>query len=50
MVSEIIHAMFDRKESRFCWYIHVSTELHGEILKVIASLYSDVHSSTNPVI
>ena len=50
MVHEILHAMIDSKEIRFCWYIHVSTEAHGEILKIIVSLDSDVHESTNLVI
>ena len=50
MVHEILHAKFHRKEGRFCWCIHVATEAHGEILKIIASLDSDVHDYTNPVI
>ena len=50
MVHKIFHAIFDIKESSFCWCIHLSTEAHGEILKTTASLNSDVHESTNPVI
>ena len=38
MVHEILHAMFESKERRFCWVIHVSTEAYYDILKVIASL------------
>ena len=50
MVHEIFHAMFETKESRFCWCIPVSTAAHGEILKTIASLDSDLHEATSPVI
>ena len=50
MVHEIYHAMFEIKEGRFSWRIHVATEAHGEILKIIAILDSDVHASTNAVI
>ena len=50
MVNEILHTIFERKESRFYWCIHVETEAHFEILNFIASLDSDVHESTNPVI
>ena len=39
--------MFDYKENRLCWVINVATEAHGEILKIIASLDSDVYDSTN---
>ena len=50
MVHEILHAIFESKEIRFCWCIYVATETHGEILKIVASLESDVHEYTNPVI
>ena len=50
MVYEIFHSMFERKKGRFCWCIHISTEAHCEILKIIASLGSDVNESTNPMI
>ena len=43
MVYEILHVMFEIKERRFCWCINVATDVHGEILKIIASLDSDVH-------
>ena len=47
MAHEILHAMFDIKESRFFWGIHIVTEAHDEILNIIASLDSGVHESTN---
>ena len=50
MVNEISHAMFENKEIRFCWCIHVATEDHGERLNIIASLDSDVHEFINPLI
>ena len=50
MVDGIFHAMFESKESRFCWGIHVSTKVHGETLEIISSLDSGVHESINPVI
>ena len=43
MVHEILHAMFERKERRFCWYIQLANEAHDGILRIIASLQSDVH-------
>ena len=50
MVHDIFHAMFEIKERRFCWGVHIATDAHGDILKNVASLDSDVHESTNPVI
>ena len=50
MVHEILHDMFESKESMLCWCIHVATEAHGEILKIIVSLESDLHEDTNTVI
>ena len=38
MVHMILHAMFESKESRFCWCIHVATEAYGDILDIISSL------------
>ena len=49
MVHEIFYAMFDIKESGFCWGINVTTDQHGDIMKIILSLDSNVHDSTNPV-
>ena len=42
--------MRDIKEGRFCWGIHLFTETRGKSLKIVASLNSDVHEATNPVI
>ena len=50
VVNEIFHAIYERKEGRICWRIHVATEARGEILKIVASLNSCVHEATNPVI
>ena len=50
MVHAVFHAMFEIKKSRFCWCINIATEAHYDILKVIASLNSDLHDSTNSVI
>ena len=50
MLHEIFHAMFEINKGRFCWCIRIAAEAHCEILKIIASFYSDVHESTNPVI
>ena len=50
VVHEVFHAMFEIKKGMFCWCIHTATEAHCEILKIITSLESDVHESTNPVI
>ena len=50
MVHAIFHAMPDSKEVRLCWVIHVATETHGKLLKIVASLNSDVHEAANPVI
>ena len=48
--QSVTHAMYEIKEGRFCWEIHVSTDMYGNILKIVASLNSDVHEATNPVI
>ena len=50
MVHEIFHAMYKIKEIGFCWGIHAATEAHGKVLNIVASLDSDVHEATNPVI
>ena len=50
MVNEIYHAIFERNKRRLCWCIHIATESHFDILKIIASLDSDVHESTKPII
>ena len=50
IVHEIFHAVFEIKKSRFCWVIHVSTEMHSKILKIMASLNSDFPEATNLVI
>ena len=50
MVHEVLHSMFDRNTRRLCWCIHIATEANFDILKIISSLDSDVHESTNPVI
>ena len=49
MVHEIFHAMFESKKICLCWCVHVFTEAHGDILKIIACLDGDVHESTNLV-
>ena len=43
MVHEVFRTMFESKKISFYWYIRISTEAHGEILKIIESLDSDVH-------
>ena len=48
--NNIFYVMFDIKEIRFFWCIHISTKANGEILKIIFSLNSDVNDFTNPVI
>ena len=50
MVHDILYFIFEIKEGIFCWGIDVATEAHGEILKIIAKLESDVNESINPVI
>ena len=50
MVHEIFHSMFESKKGRLCWWIHIATEAHCEILKIIASLDSGLNKSTNPMI
>ena len=50
VVHDIFYAMSDGNKCRFCWGIHITTQSHGELLKIIACLDSDVHESTNPVI
>ena len=50
MVHEIFHAMSNIKEVGFHWGIHVATEMHGKVLKIVASFNIGVHEATNPVI
>ena len=50
VVRGILHAVSYINELRIYWIIRVSTETHGKVLKIIASLNSDVHEDTNPVI
>ena len=50
MVHEIFHDMSDIKESGFYSVIHVATETHDKVLNIVASLNSDLHEATNPVI
>ena len=50
MLHEVFHTMFESNKSRFCWCIHISSDSYCKILMIIASLDSDVHESTNPVI
>ena len=50
MVYEILYSLFERKYGRFCWGINVYNEAHGEIVKIIEILDSDVYEYTNQVI
>ena len=50
MVHEIIYDMVKGKEWRFCGSIHVSTNPHGNILKVVACLNGNVYGISYPVI
>ena len=50
VVSKILHAMSDSKDVRFYWHIHLSTDMHGKIISIVAILNSDLHDTTNPVI
>ena len=47
MVYDILHDMSERKESGLCWLIHVDTDKHGNELKIVLILNSDVHEYTN---
>ena len=42
--------MSEGKECRFFWGIHITTQAHSEVLKIIECLDSYVHKATNPVI
>ena len=50
MVHEIFHDMSVIMDSGFCSVIHVATETHDKVLNIVASLNSDLHEATNPVI
>ena len=43
MVHEIFHVMVEIKESRLCWFIQVSIEMHGKVFRIISILNSDLH-------
>ena len=46
----ILHSMYQIKEGRLCWGIHIATEMHDKLMKIVASLKMDVNENTNPVI
>ena len=50
MLHDIFYEMFERKEGRLGWKIHVATDTHDKVLKIIDSLDSDANESTKPVI
>ena len=50
LMHGIFHAISLVKEDRFCWIIHIYTETHGKVLKIIAYLDSYVNDFINPVI
>ena len=50
VAHEVFHVIYQSNESGFCWGIYVSTDTHGNILNITASLNSDVHNPTNTVI
>ena len=50
MVHDIFHSVFEINESGFCSVIHVSTEIHGKVLNIVAGLNSGVYEATNPLI
>ena len=50
ILHDIFHDIYDSKWNRLYWVIIVSTEMHGKMLNIIASLNSAVHESTIPVI
>ena len=50
MADEIFHAISEGNKCRLCWSIHINTQSHCKVLKIIACLDSDVHKATNPVI
>ena len=50
MVHDILHVMSEVKEGRLCWRMHIYTEKHVKVLKIIARLESDMHEATKPVI
>ena len=50
MVRKMVHAMSESKQGRLFLSIHVATETHGKVLKIIESLNSDAHDTTNQVI
>ena len=50
MVHKILHAISEGKECRFYLGTCITTHAHGEVLKILLCLDSDVHEGTNPVI
>ena len=42
--------MSENKERNVFGGVHLSTDMHGNLLKILDSLNSDVHEATNPVI
>ena len=46
----IFHAISLGNEGRFCWSIHIDTDIYGKVLKIVACLDSDVNEATNPFI
>ena len=49
MVHDILYSMTNGKERRFCGSIHVPTQSHSKILKVVPSLKSDMHDTSYPM-
>ena len=50
VVHDIFHAMSESKEGRLSWSIHIATEMHGKVLKIMVCLESDVNEATKSVI
>ena len=50
MVYAILHTISKGKELWFCGRIHVSTQLHGHISKVVSCLKSNLHEISYPVV
>ena len=50
VVHDIFHAMSESKEGRLSWSIHIATEMHGKVLKIMVCLESDVNEAAKSVI
>ena len=50
IAHETYHTMYESKDGEFCWGIYVATETHDKVLKIVESLNSDVHETTDPAI